>query len=237
MSHAIRYEQAELQNQLARNYVLGVQSALTRERCDVLRTKIPAFDSRIHFWEEQLQPMADAVPSLAPRQSVWTQIETTTSPMAPKQKVSWWHRLSFLRGLAVATSLVAAALLVVQLWSPPVATVDYVAVLAGSDGQAQFVVTASDQTRQLDIKAYGEPASGDNDYQLWAVSKTDGEIRSLGLLPETSTSQQTLNETDWRLIGDAYELLVTVEMKGGSAIGEPSEDVSSRGLCIRLSAG
>ncbi|MEO0574307.1 MAG: anti-sigma factor [Pseudomonadota bacterium] len=233
----MRYEKPEVQDRLARDYVMGVLCDAARRRCHLLRRQIPALDQRIYYWEEHLQPMADAVPSLAPSAQLWRSIDASITTAPAQRSPSLWSRLSFLRGFAVAASVVAMALVFVQLSSGPAATVDYVAVLAGSDGDARFVVTASDQTRQMDIKVFGNPLATDADYQLWAVSKTDGEIRSLGLLNANASSQRALNETDWRLVGDAHELLVTAEMTGGSAIGEPSDVVISRGLCIRLSDG
>lgn len=237
MSYAMRYEQPEVQDRLARDYVLGMLSNAARRRCDTLRMQIPALEQRIHYWAEHFQPMADAVPSLAPREHAWHQIEASITPESHLPSPSLWEKLSFVRGLAVAFSLMAIAIVFFQQPNTPTATVDYVAVLADGGGQARFVVTASEQTKQLDIKVFGDALSENADYQLWAISKTDGEARSLGLLEPNAASQRPLDETDWRLVGDAYELLVTLESTGGSSIGEPSEDIVSRGLCLRLSDG
>ncbi len=237
MSVAMRYKQPEVQDSLARGYVLGTLGAAARRRCNVLRKQIPELDQRIRELEECLQPLAAVVPPLAPSGRVWDQIDASISPVSRSEKLPFWERLPFFRGLALASSLIAIALILFQLSVAPTPSVDYIAVLEDDGGQAQLVVTASEQTSIMDIRVFGDGLTDSPAYQLWAVSKTDGETRSLGLIDPGTTSQRELSNTDWRLIGDAHELLVTAEMSGGSAIGEPSNTIVSRGLCIKLTDG
>jgi len=49
-----------------------------------------------------------------------------------------------------------------------------------------------------------------------------------------SLVEQQLTEAQWRLIKDSDSLIVTIEEQGGSPIGEPSDIIVSRGLCVRL---
>lgn len=242
MPRAVRYTKPEVQERIARDYVIGSLSAAARRRCESLRMELPDLDQKIHKWSEHLQPMADAVPDLVPGNAVWERIDASInkaslSPEPVAKRLSLWDRLSFVRGLALAASILVVALALIQVTQDVPPSVDYVAVLANDAGQPRIVATASEVTKKLQIRIFGDALDSESDYQLWALSKTDGEIRSLGLLDAGSLSQRQLNETDWRLIIDAHELLVTAEMPGGSPIGEPSDDVISRGLCVRLSAG
>jgi len=75
----------------------------------------------------------------------------------------------------------------------------------------------------------------DQTHELWVISKTDNEARSLGVIPKNKTLiTQQLTQAQWRLIKDSDSLIITVEEAGGSPIGEPGEMVVSRGLCVRL---
>ena len=237
MPNAVRYTKPEVQERIARDYVMGVLSPAASRRCESLRKEIPGLDAKIYRWAEHLQPMADAVPELAPRPQVWERIAASVDSQLIATKVSLWDRLSFVRGLAIASSLLVVALVLLQVTQVTPQSVDYIAVLADEQGEPRFVASASEVTKQLDIQVFGDALPGDSAYQLWALSKTDGEARSLGLVDIDTASQRVLSEADWRLIIDAQELLVTAEMSGGSAIGEPSDDVISRGLCVRLSTG
>ncbi|MEO1204073.1 MAG: anti-sigma factor, partial [Pseudomonadota bacterium] len=217
----MRYENPEVQQRLARSYVVGTLCEAARQRVETLRAEIPALDKRVRDWEAHLQPLADAVPELPPDPALWDRIDASLNAPAARPAKPWWSSLKLLRGVAFASSLAAIGLAMLLLYpgTSPIAEIDYVAVLADSDGEPRFVATASEATRNFDIRVFGEPApSAGTDYQLWAISKTDGEARSLGLLDPGTASQRVLSDSDWRLITDARELLVTAEMPGGSAI-------------------
>lgn len=242
MPRAMRYTKPEVQERIARDYVIGSLSPAARRRCESLRLELPDLDQKIHKWSEHFQPMADAVPDLVPGPAVWDRIDASINnasinPDPVAKNLSLWDRLSFVRGFALAASFLVVALALIQITQEVPPSVDYIAVLADDNGQPQMVATASEETKQLDIRIFGDAPDNESDYQLWAVSKTDGEARSLGLVDVGAVSQRQLSEADWRLIIDAQELLLSAEMPGGSPIGEPSDDVISRGLCIRLSTG
>lgn len=245
MPIAMRYTKPEVQDRIARDYVIGSLSLAARRRCEMLRRELPELDKRIYRWQEHLQPLADVVPERAPRALVWEQLEASINAPSGKLSVSnatadsWWNQLSFLRTLAIASSFLVVALVLLRVTQVAPPQVDYVAVLADDGGQPVYVATASETTKALEIRNFTDVAAADTQtaHQLWALSKTDGEARSLGLLDAVAVSQYPLSEAEWRLVMDAEELLVTAEMPGGSAIGEPSDEVISRGLCVRLSTG
>jgi anti-sigma-K factor RskA len=112
----------------------------------------------------------------------------------------------------------------------------YVAVLTQSKGQAHLVARSYGESQKLVVNIVNVPTtSKDEALELWVVSKTDQQARSLGVLPNnTSLFEQKLTDAQWRLIKDSESLIVTIEENGGSPIGEPSDVVVSRGLCVRL---
>lgn len=242
MLPAMRYTKSEVQNRIARDYVMGSLSSAARRRCDALRLELLDLDQKIRKWSEQFQPLADMVPGLPPGPKVWDRIHTsinsaTISSQPIENKLGLWDPLSFVRTFVLAAAFLVVALLLEQLTQVAPISFDYISVMTGDDGQPQFVAMASQEIKQLEIQSLRDALGSESDYQLWALSKTDGQARSLGLVDSGALSKRQLSEADWRLIIDAQELLVTAEIPGGSQSGEPSDDVVSRGLCIRLGTG
>ena len=144
-------------------------------------------------------------------------------------------------GLTPAFSLVLVCLLsfVGYQASQPNTTADplsYVAVLTDDNQSAHLVASTYGESKKLIVNMVAQQKIDDEQsLELWVISKTDGEARSLGVLPtHQPLHEQQLSNAQWRLIKDSHSLMVTVEELGGSAIGEPSELIVSRGLCVRL---
>jgi anti-sigma-K factor RskA len=165
-------------------------------------------------------------------------------------KTSWfsYYRNKFNRWLSTPTYQYASAFsilvfgLIIGFMDPLSQQFDnndplsYVAVLTQEQGQAHLVASSYGESQKLVVNIVNVPTtSKDEALELWVVSKTDQQARSLGVLPNnTSLFEQKLTDAQWRLIKDSESLIVTIEENGGSPIGEPSDVVVSRGLCVRL---
>jgi len=112
----------------------------------------------------------------------------------------------------------------------------YVAVLTQQGGEAHLVASTYGESKKLVVNIINPPTlASEQSLELWVVSKTDAQARSLGVIPVgENLIEQQLSIAQWRLIKDSQSLIVTLEEEGGSAIGEPSEIIISQGLCIRL---
>ena len=141
--------------------------------------------------------------------------------------------------LATAFSVVTLVL-VTLVFVNPLATnnqqLSYVAVLTELDGNAHIVATTYGESKKLVVNVINAPdIEKEQALELWVVSKTDAQARSLGIIDQDkSLIEQQLTQAQWRLIKDSESLIVTIEEAGGSPIGEPSELIVSRGLCVRL---
>ena len=111
--------------------------------------------------------------------------------------------------------------------------VDYVAVLTGADGDSALTTLGEAESRTLRLQWDAAQRADDESLQLWAVSRRDGETRSLAVFDE-EIDEIVLDEAHWRLIVDAHSLVLTREESGGSPIDEPSSEVIGRGICVRL---
>jgi len=154
--------------------------------------------------------------------------------------VKQWFTLPSYRLMHVA-SIVVIFLLSFALLNPNEQGVaedslSYIAVLTDQNKQAQLVASTYGESKKLVVNMINTPdINAAEDLELWVVSKTDQQARSLGVIPRDVTLlEQQLSEAQWRLIKDSDSLIVTIEDLGGSPIGEPSDIIVSRGLCVRL---
>ena len=244
-----RYFQPEVVDHLASSYVMGTLSTRTRNRVDTLKNSFECrhINERIQFWENRLSPLDEKTPEMAPKPETWqviqSQLNMTTSAKSSRSlsssNVSSWSWL-FAPRWATAFSLVLVAVIGLSVMQKPdtMGTLSYVAVLADENQTPQVVAATygDTQTLMLDILALPDVEEGEG-FELWVTSKTDKQTRSLGEIPiGTSSFNRQLSDAEWRLIKDSDSLLISVEEIGGSAIGEPSGEIVSSGLCIRLSA-
>ncbi len=248
-----RYIAPEVVDHLASNYVTGLLNARVTRRVNKLRKQYDylALDTRITYWEQKLAPLNEQVPELVPKPETWKKIQQslhlTDSKLATKQAEqqgqSWfkWPSLSMWQ-LSSVFSLVVCVVLGFQLINQPAITptvpdaLSYIAVLESENETPQVVASTYGESKTLVLDILTLPdIDTEQSYELWVTSKTDNQTRSLGEIPKGTTNfDRQLSEAEWRLIADSSFLLISIEDEGGSALGEPSEDVISRGLCIRL---
>ena len=108
---------------VAGEYVLGTLTALERAEVALRRQSETALDRAIRRWERDFGPLAEAVPSMAPPPGLLARIETRLDREAGaatrgsgenvvtlRRRVGWW------RSIAVASSALAASLLLVVVW-------------------------------------------------------------------------------------------------------------------------
>jgi len=234
-----RYQNPEIIQHIASQYALALLSPHARARADSLRQDISTLNAAIHSWQNHLASLDEVTPELSPKKESWDKISATLFPdQQANPQLSWWQKINSW----TAAGAFAMALLLSITWYAlsPVASssLSYIAVLTNEQGQAQLVAATYGEDRTLVLDMAQLPKVEDEEeLELWVISKSDSEARSLGTLPKGQTSlSQTLSEAHWRLIKDSDSLIISVEEIGGSAIGEPSEQILAKGICVRLSA-
>ena len=231
------YGRPELADRLAAEYVLGTLRGPARRRFEALLAAHPALRSAVRRWEEQLSPLADSVPPVAPPERVWAGIETRLFPAeaaAAKAEaaapVRWWNALGLWRGLSALASTAAVALLVVALQAPPVQP-PIVVVLATNPGagvatNASFVASLSADGRALVLKPLNAPTlTAAQALELWSVPAQGGP-RSLGLV-RADTATTLLLQAGVKEGTAAFA--VSIEPAGGSPTGAPTGPIVSLG--------
>jgi len=231
-------------NSKAFEFVLGTLPYSEREGFKASINNCEEMKADLRFWEEQLIDMNALNETLEPKVDTWKKIITEVDPNAItstdsvslQKENSFWQRW-FPWGLSAALSVaLVLALSIGQFQSGTGVNipVDYVAVLTDSAGHAKLTaVTKGDtQAMWLQWEAFDLPA--DKDLQIWAISKSDQETRSIAVIDDLNTRNVTLSDAHWRLITDAESLIITVEETGGSELDEPSEFILAKGVCVRL---
>lgn len=224
---------------LAAEYVLGSLAGDERRAAEARLAADPAFRAAVAAWAERLQPLADALPPLAPAAHVADRVmaaiggqpgETAAPPGQAAGNVVTLHRAVRRWRLATAAAGLAAAVLagiVVFDRTRPAPQTEFVAVLTAEGANPAFVATVDVAKGTMSLRQVsGESAPADKSFELWAIVPNTPP-RSLGLVEEASLSR-ALKETPSKDLTFA----ITLEQKGGSPDGTPKGPVVFKGSLV-----
>jgi anti-sigma-K factor RskA len=221
-----------LRDKLAAEYVLGTLRAGARRRFEGWLHHDAALRLLVAEWQQRLLPMAEFSAAQQPDQRVWRDIERRLHFRTGRQR--WWDRLGLWRGLGLASTAVALALVVaVGVRQAQAPVIDHVATLTDDKAQPALLVTADSRHRTMEVKLVSDtPVPDDKTLELWAIPK-QGAPRSLGIMAGRRVATLELNQ---RAIGDDVVLLaISLEPKGGSPNPNgPSGPVLYKGPWVRL---
>lgn len=233
----MRYNNSQLVQRLAAEYVLGTLTGGARRRFERWMTDSYNVRSAVWHWERQLGPLAQAANSVQPSARVWEQVFERTGGKAAAQaerevaRVRWFERLGLWRGLSLAATAAAVVLAVLLARTPTEVVVpptqQYVAVVNGEQAQPLWLVRVDAQQGRLAIKSINAAApAATNSYELWILPAGGAAPRSLGLLPTGTASIDAELATELRpLLAGAQGLAVSLEPAGGSPTGAPTGPV------------
>lgn len=225
-----------LRERLAAEYVLGTLRGRARRRFEGLMHDDAALRRTVAEWQGRIGPMAEFVPAVAPRAQVWRAIESRLGVKLPAPAWQFWRRgsLGFWRGLGVASSMIAALLLVsVMQQAPPQPVVNDIATLTDEQARTALLVTADRERKLLTVRLVStRPLGPGQALQLWAVPQ-QGKPRSLGVLD--GARQLALPLTARAIGADVALLAVSLEPAGGSPNPDgPSGPILYKGGWVRV---
>ena len=90
MSGPLRYQNPELQDLLASNYVAGTLRGKARARMEALMRENATLARRVRQWEAKLQPLHQSTTPVPPKKSTWkaiTQAMGSSKRMRPRYMV------------------------------------------------------------------------------------------------------------------------------------------------------
>lgn len=197
---------------------------------------------QVHFWEEHLMALPPA-PQIPPAPQTWQKIAARVSadPNLTSNKdttngnAGWWRLKNWLAPSLLGSICTLLVVFSTVNFSTPAGS-EYIAVLSDSQGRPALTAITQGDTANMRIQWQPVPIAAGKNLQLWAVSKRDGQARSLAVFSAPTGAQLQLDIPQLRLIKDADSLLLTEEDLGGSAIDEPSSVVVAKGICVRFAA-
>jgi anti-sigma-K factor RskA len=224
----MRYDNPQLVDALAREYVLGTLHGRARARfARVLASSLPARRA-VMGWENRLAPLATAVPQVEPPPHVWAQIEAATSGRArPVRGAGFWP--------ALAAGLAALAILFGGLYlgqAPRVDQARYVSVITDqATGPVWLLQAFAAELRVSTINDRPVPAG--NSYELWMLPTGAAPV-SLGLIPGTGNAALPLNAQALAVLAQSANLAVSLEPAGGSPTGQPTGPIIFTAPLLRV---
>ena len=226
----MRYDDPQLLEALAREYVLGLLPARSRARfARVLSFSLVARRA-VTAWERRFAPLAAAVRPVEPPESAWTGIETALGlRAAPRVRAAGiWP--------ALAAALALVAVLFAGLYfsqQPSVERPAYVSVVTDAATGPVWLLQAFTEARALRVSTVNpRPAPAGSSYELWMLPDGGNPV-SLGLLPEMGAAQLGLNAAQLGVLTRTMTLAVSVEPAGGSPTGLPTGPVILTAPLIR----
>jgi len=226
----MRYDDPQLLEALAREYVLGLLPARSRARfARVLSFSLVARRA-VTAWERRFAPLAAAVRPVEPPESAWTGIETALGlRAAPRVRAAGiWP--------ALAAALAIVAVLFAGLYfsqQPSVERPAYVSVVTDAATGPVWLLQAFTEARALRVSTVNpRPAPAGSSYELWMLPDGGNPV-SLGLLPEMGAAQLGLNAAQLGILTRTMTLAVSVEPAGGSPTGLPTGPVILTAPLIR----
>lgn len=221
----MNYQQPELQQRLAAEYVLGTLHGKARLRFERLMVEQPALRRLVLAWEQRLAPLSAQVKPQALSPVVWQKIRqrlgfdpivTATPKMSFLQKWLW--------GGSVLASLLAGMLLWNSVIYQPNNAIAYhdVAVLSTDKAEPTWIVRASLDGNALQLNSLQSVTiASDKDLELWAIA--DGAPESLGVIHMANgQGELRFNEQQRQRLTQGKVLAISLEPKGGSPTGSPT---------------
>lgn len=213
------------------DYVTGVMRGAERRAFAAQLQHNRELQLQVQFWEEELIAMSDIHDQREPDPSVWPRIEQRLQ-RAPT-RLHWWQHWQLWLTTSMAAVIIALSLALL-LPKPIAPASDYVAVLTNPQGQPLLTALTGTQSKTLQLTWAPMAIPRDKNLQLWALSRRDGQIRSLAVFAHADQTHLALTDTHLHLIRDAAFLWLTEEEVGGSPLDEPSSKVIAKGACVFL---
>jgi anti-sigma-K factor RskA len=228
----MRYDNRELRELLAAEYVLGTLKGRARQRFEGLMGASPELRKEVRDWEERLNRLAESAPPIAPPPQAWDALRDRLFPEpAP---APWYERLGFWRGLSLGGGMLAAVLAAFLIVERPGESPNYVVMIHNTNEQPVWMVSTSTDMGRLyvkNLKAMNMPK--DVQCLLWVKSEHGGGLFPVGVLPDEG--DDAVLEIDEKIRNMLPgKLLVSVEHSSNTPPDEPESPLAYEGTWMPL---
>ena len=221
----MRYDDPELLDRLASEYVLGTLHGAARRRFQrVLHESQIARDS-VARWEARLSELGETLQPVEPPAYLWRSLErridrSQRSSVSPLQ----W----LLGGWSAVATVLVLGLIGYLAFEPPseLEPDSRVAVVSDDNTAPLWLISVDLDSGRLTTRAVSATAAKlDRVYELWMLP-AQGDPRSLGLMPvDGAEVNRQFSAALMDLLSNANGLAVSIEPPGGSPTGVPTGPV------------
>jgi anti-sigma-K factor RskA len=214
-----------LLDSLAGEYVLGTLRGPARRRLARWNQSLPEVQHAVQRWENQLLPLALALPPIEPSPQVWFGIRRRRESLESSNATKGQARDRPWRQAAAAVVLLG---LIIALWLGPTRELPpyEVADVTAGNGQLLWHIAVNAAQDELRIRAIApERHSPREDFELWALPANGGSPVSLGLMPAQGEVSHRINTDQRDALRAAAKIAVSLEPSGGSPAGAPTGPV------------
>jgi anti-sigma-K factor RskA len=232
----MRYENEQVQDRLAAEFVFGNLRGAARSRLVTLMRRHAGLRDKVAQWEERLFPLVMRAPRIKPPPRVWRAIHARIAPHSSlKLRVSaWWRRL--VAGGLAAVAL--AALVYVAVAPPREPAYTMVAVLNDAGARPGILVSWTPRLaarRQMAVRILAHPSMPpDTSWQAWLVLGPGDAPLPLGLVTTDESQVIEVPLAAANALQRAVSIGVSVEPKGGSVSGRPGGPYVFQGPVLRV---
>lgn len=236
-----RYQNFELRDKLASEYVLGTQTSRVRRRLEVLMNADPSWWEHVEQWQQNLSsitPSSDLNASSKnlkrPPKRVWKRIVNSTFGFRKrKSNLGWWLPTG------MAFSLFVGMFIQSNLMNTPsgmnvteVRPASYLAMMSSDTQKDHFALVAyqGDQPGQSSLRMQRNVSMdriSDNRAMVWMRDGSTDELILIDSLKNVSDIRY-MSPKEWQILKGSSELIVTANRDSDS-------EVLYRGRCLELS--
>ena len=190
----MKYDDPELIDRIAAEYVLGTLSGSARGRFERLVTEREDVRRAVESWNQRLDPLAEHAPKVPPPPGAWETICARITPI-PKDESDrhWLQTVAFWKRFASTAALIAVIMGIILVLpepdSPGPVAGDYVVMMEDELRRAIWVIDTANQVAELRVEKVApmEMPAG-MQCLLWLKEAETGDMYVLGVLPDEGSA-------------------------------------------------
>ena len=227
----MNYQDHELRQALAAEYVLGTLHGRARQRFERLLEQDARLQQVVSIWEQKLGPLNEGLKPVQVPEEVWNKVQKRLGHRQEKWVkagllTSIWNSLLLWRSLTVVATLVLAFAVYLNLFAPKLVINQYIAVIQDSQQQASWLAKTDLKNNQIVIHVLNEQTLPlGKAFELWMLPDGGSAPISMGLISPSDNKTLILSQAIVTKLTNAKGLAVSLEPDGGSPTGAPTGPV------------
>ncbi|MET0496683.1 MAG: anti-sigma factor [Steroidobacteraceae bacterium] len=241
----MNYDNPELLDRLAAEYVVGTLRAGARRRFESMLAGHIPLRRAVQRWEQRLFELSMQIPPVQPPREVWTSIEARIAPSQAPQSSKANSSLRTWQAIAASVAALAVILGTLLVTREPEVRVQvkvekqavesaHTAIVADATAPL-WILNAYPQASELHVQSLRPAALAENQsFELWLLPDSGAPPISMGLLPRTGTVVLPISAGQLRALNEASKIAISIEPAGGSPTGAPTGPIPYTAALLHL---